>query len=417
MALSSALIDVAPLRSSRAFRRLWIGQSFSAFGTQMTLVAVMFQVWQSTDSTVWTGAVGLAQAVPIILFGLYTGSLVDRSERRRLYLIITVGQAASSVLLAVQGFFQHPPVIGVLLLVAVQSSFVAGGGPTARTFLSVLLTKDQVAAGLALNRIAFQAAMLLGPALGGLIVGWWGVSGCYLVDAVTFGLAFYGAFGLPTMRPESAQSWSGVREVLDGLSFLVRSPVVRGVLLSDLAARVLSMPTSLFPLINAERFGNNPRTLGLFLSAVGVGGMVASIFSGAFTRLARQGLVMLTASATWGVMLALFGVSLNPWVGLAFLVLAGAADTVAVVSRGAMVQMNTPNALLGRAAAAEQIVGRAGPDIGNMRAGLVAEATSGPVALVGGGVLCVAVVGLIAATAPGMRRFSTARAGKEPERV
>jgi predicted MFS family arabinose efflux permease len=205
------------------------------------------------------------------------------------------------------------------------------------------------------------------------------------------------------MRPEGELSRPGLRGVLDGLSFMVRNPMVRGALLTDLAATVLSMPISLFPLVNAEQFGNNPRTLGLFLTAIAVGGVLASMFSGAFTRLPRPGLVMLGGSAVWGAALALFGVSSNPWIGLAFLALAGGADTVSVVSRGTIVQLHTPNALLGRVAAAEQIVGQAGPDVGNMRGGLVAGLTSGMTALVSGGLLCVAAVSLIGATAPALR--------------
>jgi MFS family permease len=415
--VSRALIDLAPLRSSPRFRRLWIGRAFSGFGTQMTLVAVMFQVWQQTQSSVWTGLVGLAQAVPLIVFGLFAGSIIDRSERRKFYLITTTGQAACSVLLAAQGFSGHLPAAGVLALVAVQSCFVAGGGPVSRTFIPRLLPKSQLAAGLALNRIAFQASMLLGPALGGLFLGWIGVGGCYLIDAISFAVAFYGAFGLPPMPPGDEPSRPGLRGVADGLSFLTHSATVRGALLTDLATTVLSTPISLFPLINAERFGNSPRTLGLFLTAIGVGGFIASLLSGTFTRLPRPGLVMLCGSATWGVALALFGVSANPWLGLAFLVLAGAADTVAVISRGTVVQLHTPNALLGRVVAAEQIVGQAGPDVGNMRGGLVASATSGMTALVSGGLLSLAAVVLIGATMSGLRRPVAATPDEEPVHV
>jgi MFS family permease len=405
MAVATALIDVAPLRTSPQFRRLWIGRAFSGLGGQMTMVAVMFQVWQMTHSTIWTGLVGVAQATPIVIFGLFAGSLVDRTDRRKFYLVTTSGQAACSALLAVQGFFGHLPVTGVLLLVAVQSCFVAGGGPASRTFIPQLLPKGQLAAGLALNLIAFQASMLVGPALGGLLLGWAGVGGCYLIDTISFGLAFYGAFGLPPMRPNGEPSSTGLSGVLQGLRFLVSTPPVRGALLADLSATVLSMPISLFPLINAERFGNNPRTLGLFLTAIAVGGVSASVLSGTFTRLPRPGLVMLCGSASWGVALALFGLAPNPWLGLASLAVAGAADTVAVVSRSTVVQLYTPNALLGRVAAAEQIVGQAGPDIGNMRGGLVASLTSGMTALVSGGLLCVAAVALIDKTTPELRRY------------
>jgi predicted MFS family arabinose efflux permease len=408
-----ALIDLAPLRSSPRFRRLWIGQACSGFGSQMTLVAVMFQVWHMTGSTVWTGAVGLAQAVPLIAFGLAAGSLTDRSDRRRLYLAATTGEAVCSGLLAAQGFSGQLPASMLLLLVAMQACFIAGAGPASRTFIPRLLPRDQVAAGLALNRISFQAAALTGPALAGLMLGWLGVGGCYLVDTITFALAFYGAFGLPPMRPEGEPSRPGLSGVLDGLGFLTRNAAVRSALLTDLAATVLSMPISLFPLINAERFGGNPRTLGLFLTAIAAGGVIASVFSGTFTRLPRPGLVMLGGSAAWGAALALFGAVPDPWLGLAFLVVAGAADTVAVVSRSTIVQLHTPDALLGRVVAAEQIVGQAGPDVGNMRGGLVAGATSGAAALVSGGVLCLAAVVLVGAATPGLRRSSTARPGRD----
>src|SRR5262245_16677003 len=140
------LIDVTPLRSSRAFRRLWIGQTCSGFGSQMTLVAVMFQIWQATGSTAWTGAVGLARAVPIIAFGLFAGSISDRVDRRTFYLITTTGQAACSTLLAVQGLLGHLPAPGVLLVIALQSCFVAGGGPASRTFIPRLLPEHQIPA-------------------------------------------------------------------------------------------------------------------------------------------------------------------------------------------------------------------------------------------------------------------------------
>lgn len=412
MGLRHTLIDVTPLRSSPPFRRLWIGQALSGFGSQMTLIAVMFQVWQMTKSTAWTGGVGLAQAIPLVALGLFAGSLVDRVDRRKFYLLTTSGQAVCALLLALQGFLGHVPVAGVLGLVALQSCFVAGGGPASRTFIPHLLPKQQLAAGLALRRIAFQSAMLLGPAIGGLIVGGAGVGACYLIDAVTFGAALHGAFGLPRMNPGNEPARPGLRGVLDGLAFLSRTPIIRGALLTDLATTVLSMPISLFPLINAERFGGNPRTLGLFLTAIAVGGVAASLFSGTFTRLPRPGLVMLGGSATWGAALTLFGMSPSPWAALAFLVIAGAADTVSVVSRSTVVQMHTPHELLGRVSAAEQIVGQAGPDIGNMRGGLVADASSGATALVSGGLLCLGAVAVVGATTADLRSSSVSTSAR-----
>ena len=351
----------------------------------------------------WTGAVGMAQALPLMVFGLFAGSLVDTRDRRRLYLVAMSGQAFCSVLLAAQAFFLHLPVLGLLGIVAVQGCFSAAGSPAARTFLPRLLEPDQLAAGLALSRIGFQGAMLGGPALGGLILGTWGVGACYAVDALTFCAALWGAVGLPAM--DAAGGRPGVRGVLDGLAFLVRAPMVRAALLTDLAATVLAMPISLFPLVNAERFGDDPRTLGLFFSAVAVGGVAASVLSGTFTRRARQGVVMLVGATAWGVALTAFALAPDPWTGLGCLAVAGAADTVSVVARSTIIQLNTPDAMLGRVSAAEQIVGQGGPEAGNLRGGLVAAATTGTAALVSGGVACVAIVVLIGAVTPGLRRF------------
>jgi MFS family permease len=397
-----ALIDLRPLRVL-PYRRLWSGQVLSAFGGQLTFVAVMFQVWDQTSSAAWTGAVGLAQAVPLIVPGLFAGALADRLERRRIYLVTVCGQLLVASVMASQLVVGRVPV-GVLLgLIAVQAAFGAAAGPVARTVLPQLLARDQLAAGIALNRIGFQAAMLLGPALGGLIVGVWGVGVCYLIDAVTFLAALYGVLGLPRMRIESVVK-PGLRGVWAGLTFIAATPVIRGALITDLAATLLSMPISLFPVINAERFGNNPRTLGLFLTSIAVGGVVASLFSGSFTRLPRHGVVMLSGSAGWGIALLLFAFAPAAWLAFAFLAVAGAADTVAVVSRSTIVQLHTPTELLGRVSAAEQIVGQAGPDLGNLRGGVVASLTSPVASLASGALLCVAAVAAVATSTPGLRR-------------
>lgn len=402
--MTGALIDLRPLRTSPTFRRWWMGRSVSWFGSQMTVVAVMFQVWTRTASTAWTGATALAAALPILIIGLFGGAVVDRADRRRLMIRTTTGQAVLSALLALQALALHLPVLGILALVAAQSVLSAFGAPAARACIPRLLPAEEVAAGLALNRITSQAALLAGPAVAGLVIGGFGVGTCYLLDVVTFLFAFYGVLGLPPLPPLGDKARPGWRGVVDGLAFITRSPIVRGALATDLAVGVLSFPISLFPLINQERFGGDPRTFGLFLSAIAVGGLAASALSGTFTRSARPGIGMLTGAIVWA--LSMIGVAVAPgaWWALGCLVIAGAADTLTVVCRGTLVQLATPDALRGRVSAAEVAVGQAGPDLGNLRAGLVAQATSGTVALVSGGLLALAAVGAVAISTPGLRR-------------
>jgi MFS family permease len=400
------LLDLGPVRTSPAFRRLWVGRSLSAFGGQLTVVAVMYQVWEETHSPLWSGGVGVVQAVPMVVVGLWGGALVDRSDRRRIVLVTTVLQLACSAGLVAQALWR-PALGSVLVLLALQSAMVAVGTPAARTFTPRLLPSHEVAAGMALTRLSGQVTLLAGPAVAGLLIGWGGTSWCYAVDAVSFAAGFHGVVGLPAMPPLGESARRGVQGVVDGLRFVTQQPVVRGAMLTDVAATALAMPVSLFPLVNQERFGGDPRTLGLFLTAIALGGVGASAFAGAFTRLPRVGVVMVGSACCWGLALAVFGLVAAPWLGLAALVVAGAADTVSVVSRGTLVQLATPDHLRGRVSSVEMMVGISGPDLGNLRAGVVAQATSAALALVTGGLACVAVVAATVATSPEMVRYRT----------
>ena len=169
--------------------------------------------------------IGVAHAVPLIVFGLLGGSLADAMDRRRLVLISTLGSIAVSVLLAAQavaGWSSLPVVFG---LVAASAGFGALGAPARRTFVPHLLTQDQVAAGIALTHLGFQASMLIGPALAGLVIAGWGLPVCYLVDAVTFGVALFGVASLPAMPPVGDVQRAGIATIAGRLA--VHRPATR----------------------------------------------------------------------------------------------------------------------------------------------------------------------------------------------
>jgi MFS family permease len=398
------LLDARPLRSSPPFRRLWLGSALSTVGGQLAVVAVLQQTWEVTASPVAVGAIGLAQAVPMIVFGLVGGALADAVDRRRLVLVTTLGQMVGAGLLAAQAFAGLGSLTVLLALVALQSAAGALGAPARRTFAARLLPADQVGAGLALFNLGFQVSMLVGPAIAGVVIAGWGVGACYAIDTLTFLAALYGVVRLPPLPPDGAVARPGLSTVVAGWRFIAGRPVLAGAFLSDLIATVLAMPIALFPVVNADRFGGNPQTLGLFLSAIAVGGVVAGLASGVVTRARRPGLVMLAAAGVWGIALAAFGVAPTLWLVLGCLVVAGAADTISVISRGALVQLATPDAYRGRVSAVEDIVGMAGPYLGNFRAGLMAGATTAGVAAISGGLLCALGIAVVAATTPALRR-------------
>ena len=210
------IADIRPLREIPVFRRLWISSSVSTIGGQLTNFAVGLQVYQLTHSSVAVGAVSLVGMVPLLTVGLFGGSVADNVDRRRLALIMTCCLAVVSALLATQAFLSVNQLWLLYLLVCTQSFFVAINAPTRQAILPQLLPEDQLTAGIALNMATFQGSMLVGPAIGGLLTAAGGLRLCYLIDAITFVVGFYGLAGLPRCRRRNvagrwgcAASWTG----------------------------------------------------------------------------------------------------------------------------------------------------------------------------------------------------------------
>jgi MFS family permease len=181
--------------------------------------------------------------------------------------------------------------------------------------------------------------------------------------------------------------------------------VVAGAFLADLSATVFGLPTALFPAINAERFGGDPRTLGLFTAAIGIGGLVSAAFCGPVSHVSRQGRAMLASVAVWGTAFAGFAVCAAVWQALGLLAMAGAADTFTVVFRGAIIQAATPAGLRGRVMAADYVVGAGGGQLGNLEAGALGSLTSPTVSALSGGLATVAGAIAIGLAVPAFRRY------------
>jgi MFS family permease len=405
-ALRTLLADTRPLRESPEYRRLWLGQTLSSTGGQMTTFAVALQVFVLTGSSAAVGGVGLSFAVPAIVIGLVSGALIDSVDRRQLVLITSSLQAGVSVAFAVQAFSGSRAVWLLYLLTAVQGGVGAVNAPARRTFVPRLLPREQVPAGAALSVVTMHLSAIAGPALAGVITAAGGLKICYLLDAISFAGALYAVFRLPAMRPEPGTgAGRGLARVREGFRFIADSKVLIGALLSDVSATMLAMPVALFPAINAERFGGSPRTLGLLSASLAIGGVVGTILSGPVGTVARQGRAMLIAGACWGGALAGFGLVHSLTLSVALLILAGIADVLAVVFRSSLVQLATPDSMRGRASAAEFVVGAATPQLGNFRAGLVATATSPGTSAWTGGVSAVVGAGLIAFALPAFVRY------------
>jgi len=426
VSLRSHVTDLRPLRSTPAFLALWAGTALAGFGGQIASVAALAQVWDLTKSPVWTGTLGLASGVAMLALGPLGGSLADRFDRRTIVRLSTAGQAVAALALTAQAALGLGSVPLLLALIAVQSAAAAFGAPARRTLPPRLLPAGEVAAGLALQNLAFQGSMLAGPALGGLLVAW-SLPVAYSAEAVAIGISLLCLLALPAIPPQRAPGAAGTGAAAAATArrspaaergawmHVLRRPTLWGAFAVDLAATVLAMPIALFPLVNEERFGGDPRTLGLFLSAIAVGGILAGALSGTVTRARRSGMLQLAAASVWGVALAGFGLAGPLWLALACLAVAGAADTVSVVTRGALVQLETPDGFRGRVSAVEHVIGVACPQIGNFRGGVLGGLLGAPIALAVGGLTATAAVLVIGAVNRPLRAYRMPDVPIEPD--
>ncbi len=413
------VLDLRPLRASRTYRDLWAGSAVGGLGFQIANVAVLLQVWELTHSPLWTGTIGLATAVPLLTLGLVGGHLADVHDRRTLMRLAAVGQVLAAAGLAAQALAGNRSVWLLLGLVAAGAACNALGSPARRTVPPRLLPPDQVAAGLALQNLAFQVAMLVGPALAGLVLARWDLPAAYGLQAVAAVVALLGLVRLPPLPPlpggPSATTGPAAatpepaprrRAAAGGWSIVWRRPTLRGAFATDVAATVLAMPVSLFPLVNEIRFDGDPapsacssrrsrwegsapascrgRDTGAAL------GRAAARRGGDVGRRARRvrarGAAVARARVPGGRRRGGHGLGRDARC-------AGAARDARRVPR---------TGVLGRARG-----GSRRPGGRELPRGVLASLTSAPVALVAGGLVASAVVGLVAWRNAPLRRYRT----------
>jgi MFS family permease len=371
----------------------------------MTGVAVPVQVYELTHSSLAVGLIGLALALPLISLGLLGGSVADVVDRRALVLVTSTLLGVVSLAFAVQAVLDLRQLWLLYVLTALQSCLIAVDSPARRTFIPRLLPPERIPAAAALSMLSFQVSLIAGPLLAGVIIAAAGLQAAYAFDALSFMAAIYGVAGLRPMPAEAGMPAPGPRAVAEGLRFVRHQPVLAMALLVDLDATVFGMPMSLFPALALTHFGGGTQAVGLLYAAPAMGGIVSATFSGTLVHVRRQGLAVLLAVGVWGAAIAGFGLTHALWMAVVLLAVAGAADVVNGVFRNTILQVNTPDALMGRVSGVGFVVGEGGPRLGNLEAGLVAAFTSPVVSAVSGGLACLAGVVVLGLAAPAFARY------------
>jgi MFS family permease len=408
-------VDTRPLRASRDFRLLWSGELISQVGSQVTLVALFVQVYELTHSSAAVGVIGAVQLVPMVLVSIGLGPQIDLRDRRLLLIGAQLGLMASSLILLVGAIAGHPPLVLVYGAAALNAAFVSVSMPTRAAMTPNLVPANLLAQSAALNQVMWNGAGVVGPALGGVVVGQLGLAWAYGIDVATYVVAVGFALMLRSQRPhrdaaeEDDRGWAAVR---NGMRYLKGKRVLQSTFTVDVVAMVFGMPRVLFPVLADKQFHRGPEVVGWLFSAVALGALIGALSSGWVGRVRRLGLAILVAVTVWGAAITAFGLSGDHlWLALVCLAVAGSADVISAVFRSTLQQLVVPDALRGRLSAFNIFIVAGGPRLGDLEGGLVASAFTPTVSVVSGGLLCLGGVAVIALMVP---RFGRWRIGDPP---
>ncbi len=388
-------LNFSLLRKNRDFRLIFCGRFVSFMGTMITGVALPYQMYYETHSTLMVGLVSLFQLLPLLITALLGGAMADRHNRRKLLIITEFIMAGGCILLTINSWLPHPAVLFIFVIAAMMSGVFGLNRPALESIIQQIVAKEDYAKVAILSNFMFSSALIIGPAIAGLLIAHFGVAITYLVDFATYVFALVTVVMIKeTPKPvvKSGQStWSSLQE---GFRYAFSRQELVGTYLVDFVAMIFGMPMALFPAIAHQHGG--PKTLGLLYAMPAVGALMISFYSGWTNEIKRQGVAIAVAASVWGVAIILFGalLKLNFVAALVFLALAGGADAVSGIFRSTLWNQTIPTELRGRLSGIEMISYLSGPKLGDTEAGLVAAAFGVVASIVSGGILCVIGVGL-----------------------
>jgi MFS family permease len=405
-----------PALRSRNFRLLWIGLAISFTGTFMQSAALLWHVSllvQPDRRGLALGLVGLVRVLPIVAFSIVAGVAADVFDRRRLMLVTQVGGALVAGALAVLAFAGSSEVWPLYALAALSSSVGAFDPPARQALVPMLVPREHLPNAINLNTAMVQGASVAGPAIGGLIIALGGVGWAYAVNAASFLFVIVALVmmrGVPATDRSThhARDSMSVAAALDGLRFVFRSPMIRSTMLLDFFATFFASAMALLPIFAQDILHVGARGYGILAAAPAAGALFGSAVMLVMShRLTQQGQTLLWAVAAYGLATVVFGFSRTFWLTFLCLALSGAADAVSMVIRNLIRQLETPDAMRGRMTGVNMVFFMGGPQLGELEAGLVAQAFGAPFSVITGGVGCLVATAAIAKTTPALVAYNT----------
>ena len=367
------------------------------------MVALPYQIKELTNSYLAVGAIGAVELIPLILFGLYGGVLADRYDRKKLIWFSEASALLLVVTLFANSLLDSPKLIFIYIIAALFSAVDGIQRPSAGAILPRLVAHEDLPAANALMSLRWQLGVILGPAVGGLVIATYSTSIGYLIDAITFLISLYFLARVKNVPATQSTEKPAISALFEGVRYALSRKDLLGTYLIDLAAMFFAMPNALFPFW-ADQL-DSKWSLGLFYAAGTVGSVLVTLTSGWVGNYRWHGRAIIWAAIGWGGAIALSGLTNSIWLVLFFLAVAGASDMISGLFRSAIWNQTIPDELRGRLAGIELISYSVGPLTGQMRAAMVASATSLSISVTSGGLMCVIFVALLAGLLPTFRKY------------
>ncbi len=391
------------------------GRAFSSLALQMQAVAIGWTMYQLTGSAFALGLIGLVQFLPVVVFSLIAGHVIDRSDRRLIASVCQAIAGLAAAALAYAAFTHHLTPAMLYALVVVSGAARAFEGPSVQALLPALVPADLFPSAAALSASVFQTATIAGPSIGGLLYGF-GADVVFAICAGVFLTASVATFQVPVIRRPAGREPPSLKSVFGGLIFIWERPEILGAISLDLFAVLLGGATALLPIF-AHVLQAGPIGLGLLRAAPGVGALCVSLWLTRQPMRGKLGVKMFAAVGVFGLATILFGLSRWLPLSVAMLALAGGADVVSVVIRSSLVQMHTPDAMRGRVAAVNILFIGCSNQLGEFESGMLAAlAGAVPAVVIGGvGTLLTAVVWM--KLFPGLRQLDNIETPADTEKA
>lgn len=377
-----------PALKYRDFRLLWTGLLISIAGSMMQNAAILWHVYVLTGSPFALGLVGLVRVLPIVGFSLISGVVADIYDRRKLMLISQMGMAVCAALLGLVAFTGSRNVWEIYVLAGLSSTFSAFDLPARQSLIPSLVPADAVANAFSLHATLFQAGSIAGPALSGIVIANFGIAWTYWLNGLSFLAVIFALLQISYRREATVEKQPVISKeaIAEGLHFVRKTPIILSSMLLDFFATFFSSATALLPIYAKDILHVGPQGYGWLYAAAAMGAVFTGAFMSLIPSIGNQGKYLLISVLIYGLATVAFGISKTFWIAFVALALTGVADTVSMIIRNTIRQLNTPDSLRGRMVSINMIFFMGGPQLGEFEAGLVAAWKGAPFSVVTGGI-------------------------------